>query len=145
MTENKIVLASDHAGFDYKQELLTFLKNKGYLVLDFGTTSKDSVDYPLFAKDVCEHLKNFPKDKGILLCGTGLGMSMAANRYTHIRAAVCHTEYEALSARSHNNANVLCIGTRVLGIGQTLAVLNAFLHTSFEGGRHQRRLEQFCL
>ncbi len=143
MTHRKILIASDHAGFEYKKLFLQFLEDNNFDFIDLGPHSTESTDYPLFAQKLAENLTAGTSMLGVLICGTGLGMSMSANRFPHIRAALCHTEYEAKSARAHNIANVLCIGERVIGRDQALAVFRAFLKTPFEGGRHQRRLDLF--
>ena len=136
----RIHLASDHAGFDLKATLAQHLTGLCYEVIDDGTYSKDSCDYPVFAHKLCEavELENCP---GILICGTGIGMSLAANRHPGIRAALCTTELHARFGRRHNNANVLCLGARVTGVELALAIVGTFLENQFEGGRHQRRLD----
>lgn len=136
-----IFLGSDHAGYELKQFLTAELQALGHTVIDKGCHSKESCDYPHFAREVCQAVlkDNAP---GILICGTGLGMSMAANRIPGIRAALCTVEIMARLARRHNNANVLCMGERIVGRELALAIALAFLDTDFEGGRHQRRVDQ---
>ncbi len=138
--EKKIFLGSDHAGFDLKEKIKEFLGSEGFDFVDLGTSSKESCDYPIFAQKVCkEVLKN--NGYGILICGTGIGMSMCANRYKGIRAALCTNEYMAKMSRLHNDANVLCIGARVIGEALAIEIVREFISTQFEGGRHKRRID----
>lgn len=137
----KIHLGSDHAGFFLKTIIIKELEKLGYSVEDHGTNSEDSCDYPLIAREVCQKIAQ-DQSIGILICGTGIGMSIAANRYRNIRAALCSNELQARMARRHNDANILCLGARVTGSELALAIMAAFLESSFDGGRHQRRLEQ---
>ena len=137
-----ILIASDHAAFDLKEHLVTFLKEMNHEVEDLGVERVESVDYPDFAHRLAEGVGRGDGVQGILICGTGLGMSMAANRHSGIRAALCHDAYTAAMARKHNDANVLCLGARVLGIGVAEQVVRVFLSTPFEGGRHQRRVDK---
>jgi ribose 5-phosphate isomerase B len=139
-----IAIGCDHAGFALKREVLSKLREEGRAVEDCGTESELSVDYPEFAAKVARSVADGRHALGILVCGTGIGMSMAANKVRGIRAALCHTEWEARLARQHNDANVLCLGGRVLGPGLALAIVEAFLAGTFEGGRHQRRLDQMA-
>lgn len=134
-----IVIASDHAGVALKDHVLRLLAQRGQALVDLGPADDRSVDYPDFAHLVAEEVASGRADLGILICGTGLGMSMAANRHRGVRAAVCHDAYTAAMARSHNDANVLCLGARVLGIGVVEQIVGIFLDTPFEGGRHRRR------
>ncbi|MBQ3059408.1 MAG: ribose 5-phosphate isomerase B [Desulfovibrio sp.] len=136
----RIHLASDHAGFNLKEILARHLSTLGYEAVDDGTHSTASCDYPVFAHRLCQAVAA-EGTSGILICGTGLGMSIAANRHTEIRAALCTTELHARMSRCHNNANVLCLGARVTGVELALAIVETFLATPFEGGRHQRRLD----
>ena len=138
----KIVMASDHAGFDLKNTLVEQLKNDGYEVEDAGTYSKDSCDYPVFAEKACRYMLDGKAELCILVCGTGIGMSMAANKVKGIRAACCSDTYSAKYTRLHNDANVLCMGGRVIGSGLACEITDVFLNTEFEGGRHQRRVDQ---
>lgn len=140
MTERAIVIASDHAGFELKREIVAAAGDLGVTFVDLGTDSDASTDYPDYAHLLARAVLSGDQDLGILVCGTGIGMSMAANRHPGIRAALCHTEFEATMSRRHNDANVLCIGSRVLGGGQAQAVVAAFLAGAFEGGRHARRV-----
>ena len=139
----KIVIGADHGGFELKQLLVAKLSDMGYEVIDIGTDSASSVDYPDFSDQVCSQVLDGKAQFGILVCGTGIGMSMAANKYRGIRAALCDNEYSARMSREHNNANVLCLGDRVLGKGLAENIVEAWLSASFEGGRHQRRVDKF--
>lgn len=136
----KIVMASDHAGFDLKNTLVEQLKNDGYDVEDAGTYSKDSCDYPVFAEKACRYMLDGKAELCILVCGTGIGMSMAANKVKGIRAACCSDTYSAKYTRLHNDANVLCLGARVVGEGLAYEIAKVFLETEFEGGKHLRRI-----
>lgn len=137
----KISVGSDHGGFDLKQELVVFLRQQGHEVVDAGCASLQSVDYPDFAGRVCDLVRSGECERGILICGTGIGMSIAANRYREIRAALCHEGFTARMSREHNNANVLCLGARVIGPALALDIVGQWLATEFAGGRHQRRLD----
>ncbi len=135
-----IALGSDHAGYSLKEKIKEFLLSKGYRVLDFGTQSTESTDYPLFAKEVCLSIQRGEAQRGILICGTGIGMAITANKFKGIRAALCLNEYMARMSRKHNDANVLCLGDRVIGDDLALSIVEAWLSTDFEGGRHERRI-----
>ena len=137
-----IIIGSDHAGFDLKEQIKKFLSEKGYIVKDVGTFSHESVDYPLIAKEVAQNIAKKKFSRGILLCGSGIGMSITSNRFKNVRAALCHNLYTVELSRKHNDANILVLGGRILGSGLALEMVNIFLHTDFEGGRHQRRLEE---
>jgi ribose 5-phosphate isomerase B len=137
----KISVGSDHGGFEMKQQVVELLRQQGHDVLDAGCDSLQSVDYPDFAKQVCEQVDSGRCERGILICGTGIGMSIAANRYRNIRAALCHEGFTARMSREHNNANVLCLGARVIGPALALDIVSQWLATEFAGGRHQRRLD----
>ena len=134
-----IHLASDHAGFALKSAVIEHLAKQGHAVQDHGTDSTQSCDYPQYAQALCKAVLA-RGDLGILICGSGLGMSMMANRFRGIRAAVCANEWLAALSRRHNDANVLCLGERVIGAGLALAIVDAFLRNEFEGGRHQGRI-----
>ena len=138
----RIVLGSDHAGVRTKDHLVGRLAAAGHEVEDVGTHGTESVDYPDFARKVAIRVAEGRADLGILVCGTGLGVSIAANKVPGVRAAVCRSEYEARMARRHNDANVLCLGERVTGLGLAEATCDAFLAEGFEGGRHARRVEK---
>ncbi|MBE0585584.1 MAG: ribose 5-phosphate isomerase B [Desulfofustis sp.] len=138
-----IAIGADHGGFELKPIVVRQLERLGHVVDDVGCHSTDSVDYPDFADLVCQAVLAGRADCGILICGTGIGMSMAANRYRGIRAAVCHDDYTARFSRQHNNANVLCFGARVIGPGVAEGLVQAWLGASFDGGRHQIRIGKF--
>lgn len=139
----KIVLGADHAGFPLKQICLEHLGQLGLQTEDLGTDSAEvSCDYPWFAAKVSERVLAI-NGRGLLICGSGLGMSMVANRFSGIRAALCGNEFSARVSRQHNDANVLCLGARVTGRDLALSVLDTFLQTEFDGGRHQKRLALF--
>jgi len=137
----KIAIGSDHAGYDLKELIKNYLSEKGYEVIDKGTYSKESVDYPVFGESVAETVVKGEADRGIVICGTGIGISISANKVRGIRAALCTNEYMARMARKHNDANVLALGARVLGTDLALSIVDAFLTTEFEGGRHERRVK----
>jgi ribose 5-phosphate isomerase B len=139
---SSFAIASDHAGVALKAELVAELERLGHHVSDLGPESTLSVDYPDYAAKLTELVTKGAPALGILICGTGIGMCIAANKVHGIRAAVCRTEYEARLTRQHNDANVLCLGSRVTGSGVALEVAKVFLSTSFEGGRHQTRLDK---
>ncbi len=133
-------VASDHAGLVLKLAVVAELEKNGIVVREFGTTTSDSCDYPDFAHAVGHAIENGELDRAILVCGTGVGMSMAANRHAAVRAVVCSEPFSARMARRHNDANVLCIGARVVGTGTAIDIVEAFLNTTFEGGRHAARV-----
>ncbi len=137
-----IAIASDHAGLPLKRHLVAYLEKLGHQILDLGVDEDRSVDYPDFAHDLAGRVAAGEAGRGILICGTGLGMSMAANRHPGVRAALCHDAYTAEMARRHNDANVLCMGARVLGPGVAEQVTTVFLTTAFDGGRHRRRVNK---
>ncbi len=136
----KFYIATDHAGVDLKDYTVELLKEKGHEVVDLGPFNKDRVDYPDFAVKVCESVLSDTTSQGILICGSGIGMSMAANRHSGIRAALCHDAYTATVARGHNDANVLCFGERIVGRGVAESILDAWIAGSFDGGRHTNRV-----
>ncbi len=140
MNTKKIIIAADHGGYQLKQLLVPHLQENGWEVEDLGTHSSASVDYPEYAHRLCEAVTE-NQCLGILICGTGIGMSMAANKCPGIRAALCTNEYMARLTRQHNDANVLCLGERVLGQDLAKGIVDAFLTAAFEGGRHQRRID----
>ena len=137
-----VIIASDHAGLELRQELVALLKERGVACEDVGPTSRESVDYPDFARQVSRAVAAGKYTHGVLVCGTGIGMSIVANKYRGVRAALCTTEFEARMCRAHNDANVLCVGQRVVGGGVARAILEAFLATPFEGGRHEKRVQK---
>ena len=138
----KIAIAADHGGFELKDSMVEYIKSLGNEVMDLGTNSADSVDYPDYAKKVCEEIQQENSDLGILICGTGIGMSLAANKFDGIRAACVSDVYSAKMSRNHNNANVLCIGARVIGDEVAKLIIKTFLENEFEAGRHQRRVDK---
>ena len=142
MDARRIVIGSDHGGLELKRQLCESLAERGWEVDDVGCSSTSSVDYPDFAVVVASRIARGEAPFGVLICGTGIGMCVAANRHRGVRAALCHEGYSARMARAHNDANVLCMGGRVVGSDLAREVLATFLEVSFEGGRHQRRLEK---
>jgi len=138
----KYYIGADHAGIDIKSYVTKIFIELGHEVEDLGPFTKDRVDYPDYAQKVCEAVLSNENSKGILICGTGLGMSMAANKFDGIRAALCHNEYSAAMAREHNDANVLCLGERVSGQGMVEAIINSWNSNSFAGGRHEGRVDK---
>lgn len=137
-----IALAADHAGYELKQTLVAHLQSKGYQVKDFGPSSDASIDYPDKARELTQAIRSGVAEMGILVCGSGIGMCIAANRVPGIRAALAPTLEHALLGRAHNNANVLCLGSRLTPPELALSITEAFLSTPFEGGRHQGRIEK---
>lgn len=137
----RIALGCDHGGLGLKSAVLTQIETSGHTVLDLGCFTEASVDYPVFADHVCQAIGDGRCERGILICGTGIGMSIAANRYRHIRAALCHEAFTARMSREHNDANILCLGARVVGIGVAQDIVKVWLETTFAGGRHLRRIE----
>jgi len=138
----KIAFGCDHGGYDLKEDVIEFLKSRDIEVLDFGTHSTASVDYPNYGKAVGEAVQSKEADLGIIICGTGIGISLAANKVEGIRAAVVSDTFSARMARMHNNANVLAFGSRVVGKGLAIDLVKAWLDSSFEGGRHKRRVDK---
>ena len=136
-----LAIASDHAGVSYKKDLITYLTEKGYECINLGTDTEDSVDYPLYADAVCKKVTTGEADLGILICGTGIGMSIAANKHKGIRAGLCGDPESAALTRQHNNANVPCMGARILSFEKAIEITEAFLGAEFMGGRHQRRVD----
>lgn len=136
-----VYVGSDHAGYGLKEFMKPYIARLGYEVVDSGCFSEESCDYPNFAHNVCKNVRNNAENLGILICGTGIGMSMAANRFKGIRAALCANEYQARMSKAHNDANVLCLGSRVIGQDLALSIIQVWLESEFEGGRHQRRVD----
>ncbi|MDL1967353.1 MAG: ribose 5-phosphate isomerase B [Deltaproteobacteria bacterium] len=145
MYKNKtpVIIGSDHAAYYLKEKIKAYIIENGIDVEDVGTDSEDSVDYPVFGIKVASAVSKGKFERGILLCGTGIGMSMVANRFPHVRAALCSDLFSAIMSRRHNNSNILVIGGRVTGESLAMAMLEAWLETPFEGGRHQHRIEKF--
>ena len=140
--EKKIAIACDHAGFKLKQKIIEYLNEQGYIITDFGTFSDESVDYPDFVHPLAKAISNGEMERGIIICGTGNGVNMTANKYPKIRSALCWDNEIARVARSHNNANVIALPAKFITNDQAIQFLNIFLTTPFDGGRHQRRIEK---
>jgi len=139
----RIFIGSDHAGFAMKKYIIEFiLNNFDFEIIDKGTYSESSCDYPDYAIEVCKEIQNDPNSIGILICGTGIGMCIVANKFDNVRAALCTDSTMAKFARLHNNSNVLCLGARIIGFEVAKDIVNSFLVNHFEGGRHQKRLEK---
>lgn len=138
-----LALACDHGGYELKQEIISYLNEKNIEFIDFGCTSTDAVDYPEYGKKAAHAVANGECDKGIIICGTGIGISISANKVPGIRCALCHDCFSAAATREHNNANMLALGARVIGVGHALKVVETFLNTPFSNDeRHIRRIEQ---
>ncbi len=137
----KIAIGCDHGGLSHKNAIAEHLKERGFEVEDFGIYEQVSVDYPTIAEKVCDSIVSGKNELGILVCGTGIGMSIAANKVKGIRAAACSEHFSAKYTRLHNNSNVLCLGGRVIGEGTAVELADLFVDTEFEGGRHQRRVD----
>lgn len=138
----KIALGTDHAGYDFKEAVQAFLKEQGHEVQDLGTYNKDSCDYPDYAERVCKYVVQGSAPFGILVCGSGIGMSIAANKIHGVRAALCHDLYTARMARSHNDANILVLPSRLIAPTISYEMIQLFLNTPFEGGRHAGRVDK---
>ena len=136
-----IAIGSDHGGYALKKEIMKHLDEKGIVYKDFGTYTEDSCDYPVYGEMVGKAVVSDECESGIIICGTGIGISIAANKIHGVRAALCHDCYSAEFTRRHNNANVLALGGRVIGGGHALKIVDIFLNTDFEGGRHARRVD----
>ncbi len=141
MTKYQIAIGSDHGGINLKRHLIDYLESEGHSVDDVGTYSEDSCDYPVYAKGVVAKILSKECERGILICGSGQGMAMTANRYKDIRAAICSDTFSAHVSREHNDSNVLCIGERVVGKGLAIDICKTWLNAKYEGGRHQKRVE----
>ena len=139
-----VALGADHAGFEYKNLIKTKLESEGFEVIDMGTNSADSVDYPDFIHPVADSIENKKADQGIIICGSGNGVAMTANKHQEIRAAIAWNNDLASLARQHNNANVLAIPARFVSKDLALSMVDIFLNTEFEGGRHQRRVDKIA-
>ncbi|UCG13951.1 MAG: ribose 5-phosphate isomerase B [Deltaproteobacteria bacterium] len=138
----KVIIGSDHAGFSLKQQVNSLLEEMGHTVEDVGCHGEDSVDYPVYGKAVAKGVASGQFPKGILICGSGLGMSMVANRFTGVRAALCNDLFSAILSRRHNDANLLVLGARLIGIDLAGEIVKAWFQTEFDGGRHLRRVAQ---
>lgn len=136
-----LAIGSDHGGFALKGEVMEHLKSRGVACKDFGTYTPESTDYPIYGRAVGQAVASGEYERGILICGTGIGISIAANRVPGARAALCGDCFSAEMAREHNDANILCMGARVLGVGLALKIVDTFLDTAFAGGRHARRVK----
>lgn len=145
MNVKHIAIGCDHAGFPYKDAIIHFLLKENFLVQDFGTHSTDSVDYPDFVHPVCEAVEQSKADIGILLCGSGNGVAITANKHQNIRAALCWMEEIATLARQHNNANVIALPVRFISEAAAIKMVETFIQTAFEGGRHARRVEKISI
>lgn len=137
----KIGIGNDHSALELKAEIIEFVKGKGYEIVDFGTNSSESCDYPIYGEAVARAVAAGEVDYGILICGTGLGISLAANKVKGVRAAVCSEPFTAKMSKQHNNCNVLAFGARVVGAELAKMIVDVWLDTEFEGGRHQRRVD----
>ena len=138
----KLYIATDHAGVEIKPQVIAMVQEAGHEITDLGPTDNSRVDYTDFAHKLCKQVLEDKGSYGILICGTGIGMSLSANKHKGIRAALCHDHYTAKMARLHNDANVLCFGARIVGLGVVESILEAWLETEFEGGRHERRVKK---
>lgn len=141
----KLAIGGDHAGFSYKKELINYLEDKGYELTDYGTDSLASTDYPDYAHPLAESLENGTNELGILICGSGNGVCMTANKHQKVRAALCWNTQIAFLARLHNNANVICIPARFVALELAYEMVDMFVDTKFEAGRHERRVNKICI
>ena len=139
--KSKLCIANDHAGYELKVKLIDYIKDKGFEIDDLGCFSPESVDYTEFAYKAAKSVSDGEYDYGIIICGTGLGVSIAANKVKGIRAAVCTDSFMAKMCREHNDANIMCMGARVIGLGVAKTCVDAFLETEFDGGRHKQRVD----
>lgn len=137
----KLAIGADHSAIDLKEEVIQHLKDKGIAVLNMGADDKISTDYPLYAKRVSEAIREKKADLGILICGTGIGMSIAANKFEGIRAAAVSDPFSAKASKEHNNANVLCFGARVVGVELAKMIVDEYLEATYQEGRHQKRID----
>ena len=137
----KIAIGNDHVAVEMKKHITTYLEEKGHEIVNFGTDSQDRCDYPVYGKKVAEAVASGDCERGILICGTGIGISLAANKVKGIRAAVCSEAYSARLTRQHNDANIIAFGARVVGEATAEMIVDEFLNTEYEGGRHQKRID----
>ena len=137
----KIGIANDHTALEMKKDIIAYLESKGHEIVDYGTDSTESTDYPIWGEKVANAVASGEVEKGIAICGTGLGISLACNKVNGIRACVCSEPYTARYSRLHNNCNIICFGARVIGIEMAKMIVDEFFETGFEGGRHQRRVD----
>ncbi len=140
----RVAIGSDHGGWRLKECIVAYLQEKGIVYRDFGTFSQEAVDYPDFALEVAEAVRSGEYDRGILCCGTGIGVAIAANKVPGIRAALCHDTFSARASREHNDANILTLGERVIGNGLAREIVEVWLQAEFQGGRHARRVEKIA-
>lgn len=140
----KIAIGNDHVAVEMKNHIKKYLEERGHEVINFGTDTQDRCDYPVYGKKVAEAVANGECERGILICGTGIGISLAANKVKGIRAAVCSEAYSARLTRQHNNANIIAFGARVVGIATAEMIVDEFLNTEYEGGRHQKRIDMIA-
>lgn len=140
----KIAIGNDHTAVDLKNHIKQYLEGQGHELVNFGTDSTDRCDYPLYGKAVAEEVAKGKCERGILICGTGIGISLAANKVKGIRAAVCSEPYSAQLTRLHNDANIIAFGARVVGVGMAELIVDAFVSTEYEGGRHQKRVDMIA-
>ena len=140
--KKKIAIGADHAGFDLKEKIASYLRDKGFELLDYGTNSTESTDYPDYAYATAKSVSDNIADEGILVCGTGIGMSMVANKLPGVRAALCNSAETAKLAKEHNNANLLCLGSRIENSDPIEDIIDIWLETQFEAGRHEKRVEK---
>lgn len=138
----KVAIGSDHGGFHLKADIIEYVKELGHEVHDFGTHSTESCDYPDISKPLAKEVVAGNFDRGILICGTGIGIGIAANRIPGVRAALCHDTFSAKASRAHNNANILTMGERIIGSGLAREIVRVWLESEFEGGRHERRIQK---
>lgn len=138
----KISLGCDHGGYELKEEIKKYLEDKNYEIIDVGTNSKDSVDYPVFGQKAAELVKEGKVDRGIVICTTGIGISISANKVKNVRCALCTDSYMAQMTRRHNDANMLAVGAGIIGKNLAIEIVDTFLTVEFEGGRHQRRVDK---
>ena len=138
----KIAIASDHAGYEVKEKVRQFIESLGHDVIDCGTGSTESVDYPAFAAAAAQKVSSGECEQAVILCGTGIGMAMVANKFRGVRAAVCYDTFSTEMARAHNDSNALCLGARAMDLKRIIELVDLYLKTPFEGGRHQRRVDQ---
>ncbi len=136
----KIGIANDHTALEMKKDIIAYLESKGHEIVDYGTDSSESTDYPIWGEKVANAVASGEVEKGIAICGTGLGISLACNKVSGIRACVCSEPYTAKYSRLHNNCNIICFGARVIGIEMAKMIVDEFFGTEFEGGRHERRV-----
>ena len=137
----KIGIANDHTALEMKKDIIAYLESKGHEIVNYGTDSTESTDYPIWGEKVANAVAGGEVEKGIAICGTGLGISLACNKVNGIRACVCSEPYTARYSRLHNNCNIICFGARVIGIEMAKMIVDEFFETEFEGGRHQRRVD----